>query len=170
MSPIHKFEISRSFPLKQKIQIFKINLNFQYVSRAKKIDDEERNFKEKTSASMAEFQRRRKEREELKKRKEEERIGLKLFIIKIILFFILRPFGREYFFVLVYFLKPFHRTRMLEEKRKEYASQKTEILEKVHKPSEKFKNSESRTKQKSKSLLIYSIKWRVNKLFYILLN
>ena len=44
---------------------------------------------------------------------------------------------------------------MLEEKRKEYASQKTEILEKVHKPSEKFKNSESRTKQKSKSINIF---------------
>ena len=56
---------------------------------------------------------------------------------------------------------------MLEEKRKEYASQKTEILEKVHKPSEKFKNSESRTKQKSKFFMLDAIKWRVDKLFLI---
>ena len=89
-------EIFVFFPYKRS-RFFLTNLNFQYVSRAKKIDDEERNFKEKTSASMAEFQRRRKEREELKKRKEEERIGLKLFLKdKLKLFFFGR--SREIFF------------------------------------------------------------------------
>ena len=94
----------------------------QYVSRAKKIDDEERTFKEKTQASMSEFQQKRKMREEQKKQAELEA------------------------------------KRELENKRLAYQSKTKEVLDKVHMPSEKFKNVGS-DKPKAKSMFSDFLKY-----------
>ena len=93
----------------------------QYVSRAKKIDDEEKAFKEKTQASMSEFQLKRKMREEQRKQAELEA------------------------------------KRELENKRLAYQSKTKEVLEKVHTPSEKFKQV-GNDKPKAKSMFLIFFK------------